>query len=365
MNHSRLVSRCATTPEPSRPAEHATPTRTARRSPPRWVACRRVAIRVGGFAGDSDIHGTHFDQARVDRHLQQLTPRHLRHELRCGLARRTAAAPWHRRSRRLAANGRLERSKQSHPDWRHEQRLHEPIHRHRWNRKPPNLDNPADNVHRTRLRTPAPTPRDSKGHAGCPGAARAATLRSRRGCQPRSPCSSCSATSTSNEACGARPQLQPVGGAPSRVGRVRVLRRERPPLQRDCDLAISRGGRYTIDNVVPACGSCNASKCNDEVTGWLRRGGSTTGPSCCVTSRSARRSNCSSVPNQQWSRMSENNGEAVNGRSTPARTGCAQLTGRADADNVQCERSGPRAARPRRRAICAARWSASSSGSAR
>jgi 5-methylcytosine-specific restriction endonuclease McrA len=42
-------------------------------------------------------------------------------------------------------------------------------------------------------------------------------------------------------------------------------------LQRDCVLAISRGGRYTLDNVVPACGSCNASKCNDEVTGWLRR----------------------------------------------------------------------------------------------
>ena len=43
------------------------------------------------------------------------------------------------------------------------------------------------------------------------------------------------------------------------------------PLQRDCVLAISRGGRYTLDNVVPACSSCNASKCNDEVTGWLRR----------------------------------------------------------------------------------------------
>ena len=43
------------------------------------------------------------------------------------------------------------------------------------------------------------------------------------------------------------------------------------PLQRDCVLAISRGGRYTLDNVVPACGSCNASKCNDEVTGWMRR----------------------------------------------------------------------------------------------
>ena len=42
-------------------------------------------------------------------------------------------------------------------------------------------------------------------------------------------------------------------------------------LQRDCVLAISRGGRYTLDNVAPACGACNASKCNDEVTGWLRR----------------------------------------------------------------------------------------------
>ncbi|TWP47846.1 HNH endonuclease [Lentzea tibetensis] len=43
------------------------------------------------------------------------------------------------------------------------------------------------------------------------------------------------------------------------------------PLQRDCILAISRGGRYTLDNIAPACGSCNASKCNAEVTGWLRR----------------------------------------------------------------------------------------------
>jgi 5-methylcytosine-specific restriction endonuclease McrA len=43
------------------------------------------------------------------------------------------------------------------------------------------------------------------------------------------------------------------------------------PLQRDCVLAVSRGGRYTLDNVVPACSSCNASKCNFEVTGWLRR----------------------------------------------------------------------------------------------
>ncbi|MBO9533413.1 MAG: HNH endonuclease [Solirubrobacteraceae bacterium] len=42
-------------------------------------------------------------------------------------------------------------------------------------------------------------------------------------------------------------------------------------LQRDTMLAISRGGRYTLENVVPACGSCNASKGNDEITGWLRR----------------------------------------------------------------------------------------------
>ena len=43
------------------------------------------------------------------------------------------------------------------------------------------------------------------------------------------------------------------------------------PLQRDCVLPISRGGRYTLTNVVPACPSCNTSKCNDEVTAWLRR----------------------------------------------------------------------------------------------
>ncbi|HYN71630.1 MAG TPA: HNH endonuclease, partial [Nakamurella sp.] len=42
-------------------------------------------------------------------------------------------------------------------------------------------------------------------------------------------------------------------------------------LQRDCVLALSRGGRYTLDNIAPACDSCNASKCTDDVTGWLRR----------------------------------------------------------------------------------------------
>jgi 5-methylcytosine-specific restriction endonuclease McrA len=43
------------------------------------------------------------------------------------------------------------------------------------------------------------------------------------------------------------------------------------PLQRDCVTALSRGGRYTLSNIAPACASCNASKSNDEVTSWLRR----------------------------------------------------------------------------------------------
>lgn len=43
------------------------------------------------------------------------------------------------------------------------------------------------------------------------------------------------------------------------------------PLQKDCMLPIANGGRYTLANVVPACRSCNASKCSWEVTTWLRR----------------------------------------------------------------------------------------------
>lgn len=42
-------------------------------------------------------------------------------------------------------------------------------------------------------------------------------------------------------------------------------------VQRDCIQPVSRGGRYTLENVVPACASCNASKHNGEVTAWLRR----------------------------------------------------------------------------------------------
>src|SRR5688572_10198101 len=60
-------------------------------------------------------------------------------------------------------------------------------------------------------------------------------------------------------------QLQAAGGGCAYCGATDTT------LQRDCVLAISRGGRYTLDNVVPACRSCNTSKCNTEVTAWLRR----------------------------------------------------------------------------------------------
>ena len=60
--------------------------------------------------------------------------------------------------------------------------------------------------------------------------------------------------------------------AHGRLGRLRVLRRDRTSRSSATACCrISRGGRYTLDNIAPACGACNASKCNDEVTGWLRR----------------------------------------------------------------------------------------------
>jgi hypothetical protein len=53
--------------------------------------------------------------------------------------------------------------------------------------------------------------------------------------------------------------------------KARAARRRKRRMERDCVLALSRGGRYTLGNIVPVCRSCNASKCNAEVTGWLRR----------------------------------------------------------------------------------------------
>jgi len=43
------------------------------------------------------------------------------------------------------------------------------------------------------------------------------------------------------------------------------------PLQTDCVLPISRGGRYALANVVPSRRWCNSRKCNSEVTTWMRR----------------------------------------------------------------------------------------------
>jgi 5-methylcytosine-specific restriction endonuclease McrA len=61
------------------------------------------------------------------------------------------------------------------------------------------------------------------------------------------------------------------GGLLEAWGGCAYCRAEGPALQRDCIMPISRGGRYTLENVVPACASCNASKQNGEVTVWLRR----------------------------------------------------------------------------------------------
>ena len=62
-----------------------------------------------------------------------------------------------------------------------------------------------------------------------------------------------------------------MGRSPNCLGWCAYCGATNEPLQRDCVLALSRGGRYTLENIVPACPSCNTSKCNDEVTGWLRR----------------------------------------------------------------------------------------------
>ena len=62
-----------------------------------------------------------------------------------------------------------------------------------------------------------------------------------------------------------------MGRSPNCLGWCAYCGTTNEPLQRDCVLALSRGGRYTLENIVPACPSCNTSKCNDEVTGWLRR----------------------------------------------------------------------------------------------
>ena len=66
-----------------------------------------------------------------------------------------------------------------------------------------------------------------------------------------------------------------ISGVRSR--RLGVAARTAAPRTSPCSVtacsALSRGGRYTLDNIAPACGPCNTSKCNDEVTGWLRRKG--------------------------------------------------------------------------------------------
>ena len=68
----------------------------------------------------------------------------------------------------------------------------------------------------------------------------------------------------------ARPHQRAMDRAPNPWGGCACGATEKP-LQRDCVPPLSRDGRYTLENVMPACPFCNTSKCNDEVTGWLRR----------------------------------------------------------------------------------------------
>lgn len=46
---------------------------------------------------------------------------------------------------------------------------------------------------------------------------------------------------------------------------------------------ISKGGRDEIDNVLPACGSCNSSKNNKDLAVWLRRKGFSAPDKCRVS----------------------------------------------------------------------------------
>jgi hypothetical protein len=62
-----------------------------------------------------------------------------------------------------------------------------------------------------------------------------------------------------------------VGRADGRLGRLRVLRLTGPRPPEGLRAAHLARRPLHAHQRRPACRSCNASKCNDEVTGWLRR----------------------------------------------------------------------------------------------
>lgn len=45
---------------------------------------------------------------------------------------------------------------------------------------------------------------------------------------------------------------------------------EEKPLTQEHYVALSKGGEYSYDNIIPACKSCNSSKWNHEGKGWFR-----------------------------------------------------------------------------------------------
>ena len=68
------------------------------------------------------------------------------------------------------------------------------------------------------------------------------------------------------------------------------------PLQRDCVLALSRGGRYTLENIAPACSSCNATSATTKSPAGCGASALTNMASSSGTFRSRHRSLCDSPP---------------------------------------------------------------------
>lgn len=46
---------------------------------------------------------------------------------------------------------------------------------------------------------------------------------------------------------------------------------EDKPLEQEHFVALSKGGEYTLNNIIPACKSCNSSKGNSDMSTWYRK----------------------------------------------------------------------------------------------
>jgi hypothetical protein len=98
-------------------------------------------------------------------------------------------------------------------------------------------------------------------------------------------------STTSPTSSGQRSELLGVG---ARTAERRISRCS------DCILAISRGGRYTLDNVVPAAAPATPASGTTKSPAGSGERGSTSGHSCCVTSKSGWHSGCTYL--RSWTR---------------------------------------------------------------